>query len=113
MLLSLVLAAGAIAAGAPDAGIGILSLGQTVGIANLLKYSRGQESAADQASITYLDRLGKSSKGALEIWGKMRNFQIIRAKVPLAERHDLVETFRLDREYDAPCSSSTSRWAGR
>ncbi len=78
MLLSLILAGAAIAAGAPDAGIGILGLGQTIGQANFLSYSRGQESTADQASITYLDKLGHSSKGALEIWRKMRNSQIIR-----------------------------------
>ncbi|MEM9014609.1 MAG: M48 family metalloprotease [Pseudomonadota bacterium] len=78
MLLSLVLAAGAIAAGAPEAGIGLLGLGQTVGTANFLKYSRGQESTADQLSITYLDKLGKSSKGALELWTKARNEQILR-----------------------------------
>ena len=91
MLLSLVLAAGAIAAGAPDAGIGILSLGQTVGIANLLRYSRGQESAADQASISYLDRLGRSSKGALEVWSKLRNSQILRGNEinPYAQTHPL------------------------
>ncbi|MEK7265153.1 MAG: M48 family metalloprotease, partial [Pseudomonadota bacterium] len=57
MLLSLVLAAGAIAAGAPDAGLGLLGLGQTVGIANALKYSRGQESSADQAALTYLQAI--------------------------------------------------------
>ncbi len=91
MLLSLVLAAGAIAAGAPDAGIGILSLGQTVGIANLLRYSRGQESAADQAGISYLDRLGHSSKGALEVWSKLRNSQILRGNEinPYAQTHPL------------------------
>ena len=77
MLLSLLLAAGAVAAGAPDAAFGVLGLGQTIGTANFLKYSRGQESSADQASITYLDRLGHSSYGATEIWRKMRNSQII------------------------------------
>ena len=78
MLLGLLLGAAAIAAGAPDAGLGILSLGQTVGQANFLQYSRGQEASADQASITYLDRLGRSSRGAVEIWRKLRNNQIIR-----------------------------------
>ncbi|MEM8772935.1 MAG: M48 family metalloprotease [Pseudomonadota bacterium] len=77
MLLSLLLAAGAIAAGAPDAGLAVLGLGQTVGTANFLKYSRGQEATADQSSITYLDKVGHSSKGALEIWTKLRNRQII------------------------------------
>ena len=91
MLLSLVLAAGAIAAGAPEAGIGLLGLGQNVGLANYLKYSRGQESAADQASITYLDKIGHSSKGALELWGNVRNSQIIRGdKInPYLQTHPL------------------------
>ncbi len=77
MLLSLVLAAGAIAAGAPDAGIGILGLGQTVGIANALKYSRGQESSADQAALTYLNAVGRSGNGLIESFQKMRNDQLI------------------------------------
>ena len=91
MLLGLVLAAGAIAAGAPDVGIGVLGLGQNIGTANLLRYSRGQESAADQASITYLDAIGHSSKGALELWRKMRNSQIIRGNQinPYFQSHPL------------------------
>ncbi len=91
MLLGLILAAGAIAAGAPEAGIGILGLGQTVGQANFLIYSRGQESTADQSSITYLDKLGHSSKGALEIWKKMRNSQIIRGRRinPYSQTHPM------------------------
>ncbi|WP_411817966.1 M48 family metalloprotease [Hyphococcus sp. DH-69] len=77
MLLGLLLAAGAIAAGAPEAGIGLMGLGQNVGVANYLKYSRSQEATADQSSITYLDRLGQSSKGAMELWSRVRNYQII------------------------------------
>ncbi|MEL6359846.1 MAG: M48 family metalloprotease [Pseudomonadota bacterium] len=77
MLLSLVLAAGAVAAGAPDAGLGILGLGQTIGVANALKYSRSQESAADQAAVSYLDEIGHSSQGLIEFFGKLRNSQII------------------------------------
>lgn len=78
IILGLLLGAAAIAAGAPDAGFGLLSLGQTIGTANFLKYSRGQEATADQASVTYLDRIGHSSMGAVEIWRKLRNSQIIR-----------------------------------
>ena len=78
MILGLLLGAAAIAAGAPDAGLAALSLGQTVGTANFLKYSRGQEASADQAGLTYLEKLGKSGQGALEVWRKLRNQQIIR-----------------------------------
>ncbi len=77
MILSLVLAAGAIAAGAPDAGIGILGLGQTVGMAEALTYSRGQEASADQAAVTYLDATENSSQGLIEFFGKLRNYEII------------------------------------
>lgn len=91
MLLSLVLAAGAIAAGAPDAGIGILGLGQTVGIANALKYSRGQESSADQAALTYLDAVGRSGAGLIESFQKLRNEQIIHGQRvnPYLQSHPL------------------------
>jgi len=91
ILLSLVLAAGAVAAGVPEAGIGLLGLGQNIGLANFLSYSRGQESSADQASITYLDRIGHSSKGALELWSNVRNSQIIRGRKinPYLQTHPL------------------------
>ena len=94
LILGLILAAGAIAAGAPEAGIGLLGLGQTVGTANFLKYSRGQESSADAASITYLNKIGHSSKGALEIWRRQRNNQIIRGRQinPYYVTHPLAST---------------------
>jgi len=82
ILLSLLLGAGAIAAGAPDAGLAALALGQTIGTAEFLRYSRGQEATADQAAVTYLDRLGKSSKGLQEFFAKLRNYQVIRARAP-------------------------------
>ncbi|MBI1393030.1 MAG: M48 family metalloprotease [Alphaproteobacteria bacterium] len=91
MLLSLVLAAGAVAAGAPQAGMGILGLGQNIGLANYLKYSRGQEASADSASLEFLEKLGKSGEGALEIWRKLRNTQIIRGQRinPYQQTHPL------------------------
>ncbi|MFQ5562647.1 MAG: M48 family metalloprotease [Parvularculaceae bacterium] len=91
MLLSLVLAAGAIAAGAPDAGIGILGLGQNIGTANYLTYSRGQEARADQAAVTYLDRLGHSSEGLIEFFAKLRNYQVLTGRRinPYLQSHPL------------------------
>ncbi|MCB2113410.1 MAG: M48 family metallopeptidase [Parvularculaceae bacterium] len=91
MLLSLVLAAGAIAAGAPDAGVGILGLGQTIGIANALKYSRGQESSADQAALTYLNAIGRSGAGLVESFKNLSNEQIIHGRRinPYMQTHPL------------------------
>lgn len=91
MILSLVLAAGAIAAGAPDAGIGLLGLGQTIGIANALKYSRSQESSADQAALTYLEKVGRSGDGLIEAFSKLRNSQLIHGQRinPYMQSHPL------------------------
>lgn len=91
MILGLLLAAGAIAAGAPEAGIGLLGLGQNVALADFLVYSRSQEATADQSSITYLDRLGHSTKGAMDIWSRMRNYQIITGQRvnPFLQSHPL------------------------
>ncbi|MCA8888894.1 MAG: M48 family metallopeptidase [Parvularculaceae bacterium] len=79
MLLSLVLAAGAIAAGAPEAGIGLLGLGQNIGMANYLTFSRSQESSADQAALTYLDAVGHSGNGLIKSFEKLRNSQTLTA----------------------------------
>lgn len=77
MILGLLLAGAAIAAGSPEAGIGLLGLGQNIAVKDWLVYSRSQEATADQSSITYLNRLGKSTKGVMDIWSRMRNYQII------------------------------------
>ncbi len=91
MILSLVLAAGAIAAGAPDAGLGLLALGQTVGIANALQYSRGQESSADQAALTYLEAVGRSGAGLIESFKKLSSSQIVHGQRvnPYLQSHPL------------------------
>jgi predicted Zn-dependent protease len=77
MLLSLVLGAAMIAAGAPDAGISVFMLGQNIGIAEALSYSRGQEASADQAAVTYLNATGNSTAGLIEFFGKLRNYELI------------------------------------
>ncbi len=74
--LSLILAAGAIAAGAPEAGIGLLGLGQNIGLVNALKYSQGQESAADQTAVITLNSIGHSSQGLIEFFAKLRVPQV-------------------------------------
>ncbi len=91
MILGLLLGAAAIAAGSPEAGMGLLGLGQNVAIADFLVYSRSQEGTADQLSITYLNRLGKSTKGAMNLWSRMRNYQIItgRRANPFLQTHPL------------------------
>jgi len=67
------LAIGALAAtigalsGSADMAMGGIAMGLTMGQSSILHYSRGHESAADQAALKILDRLGWSSKGFYEI----------------------------------------------
>lgn len=77
MMMSLVLGTVAILAGAPDAGMGLIGLGQQVGTSNFLRYSRGQESSADQAGLSYLEATGNSGQGLIDFFRKLRNQQLI------------------------------------
>ena len=56
-----------VATGRPDAGLGVFLGGMEAGQQSFLIYSRGQESSADQAAIKYMDQLGYSSQGIMEI----------------------------------------------
>ncbi|MBL0941773.1 MAG: M48 family metallopeptidase [Alphaproteobacteria bacterium] len=55
-----------VATGRSDASMAVIMGGMHLGEATFLHYSRGQESAADQAATKYLDKLGWSTKGLLE-----------------------------------------------
>jgi predicted Zn-dependent protease len=73
-ILSLVLAAAAIAAGAPaDAGMGIIMAGQRAAMGNFMAFTRVQESSADLAGASYLSKAGISGKGSLDFFKKLQN----------------------------------------
>jgi predicted Zn-dependent protease len=66
-LLAMLLGGAAIAAGAsPDVGTALLLGGQHLSERTFLSYSRTQESSADQAAMTILDKTNQSAKGYLE-----------------------------------------------
>jgi predicted Zn-dependent protease len=66
-ILALVLgAAAAIVSGKPEAGVAVLQGGTQIAERNLLTYSRTQESSADQAGLSFLERTGQSARGLLE-----------------------------------------------
>ncbi|MFL6856275.1 MAG: M48 family metalloprotease, partial [Allosphingosinicella sp.] len=73
MLLSLLLGAAAMAAGAGDAGAGIMMAGQQAAMGKFLAFTRTQESSADQAGATFLNKAGVSGKGLLQFFGKIQN----------------------------------------
>lgn len=72
-LLSLVLGAAALAAGAGEAGMGILSAGQQAALGSFLAFTRAQESSADLAGASYLSAAGVTGKGSLEFFKKLQN----------------------------------------
>jgi predicted Zn-dependent protease len=70
-LLSLLLGAAAIAAGAGEAGTAILALGQQAALGKYLAFSRTQESSADLAGQKFLHTAGISGKGSLAFFQKL------------------------------------------
>jgi len=72
-LLSLVLGAVAIAAGAGDAGMGIMMAGQRAALGELLAFTRAQEATADASGARFLSKAGISGKGMLDFFGKLQN----------------------------------------
>jgi predicted Zn-dependent protease len=75
-LLSLLLGAGAIAAGAGDAGAAILMGGQTAALGNFLAFTRTQEASSDQAGAKFLEKAGVSGKGIVEFFQKLQNEEV-------------------------------------
>ena len=72
-IATMVLGALAIAAGAGEAGMGIIAAGQQVALGKFLAFTRTQEASADQAAATYLSKAGLSGKGTLAFFGKLQN----------------------------------------
>ncbi|MFM9852980.1 MAG: M48 family metalloprotease [Sphingomonadaceae bacterium] len=70
-ILSLLLGVAAIAAGAGDAGAGILAAGQQAAVGKYLAFSRTQESSADLAGQKFLHSAGISGKGSLAFFQKL------------------------------------------
>jgi predicted Zn-dependent protease len=72
-ILSLVLGAAAIAAGAGDAGMGIMMAGQRAALGDMLAFTRAQEATADATATRLLSKSGISGKGLLDFFAKLQN----------------------------------------
>jgi predicted Zn-dependent protease len=81
MLLSLILGAAAMAAGAGEAGMGVLAAGQQAAMGKFLAFSRTQESSADAAGASFLAKSGTNGKGLLTFFKKLQN-QEFRYAIP-------------------------------
>jgi predicted Zn-dependent protease len=72
-LATMILGAIAIAAGAGEAGMGVMMAGQRAALGKFLAFTRAQESTADAAGASYLSKAGISGKGLLDFFGKLQN----------------------------------------
>jgi len=81
MILSMLLGGLAMAAGAGEAGMGVLAAGQQAAMGRFLAFSRVQENSADQAGAAYLSRAGISGRGSLAFFERLQDLEF-RMNIP-------------------------------
>jgi predicted Zn-dependent protease len=72
-ILSMLVGVAAALAGAGEAAMGAMALGQQAAMSSFLSFSRTQESSADAAGAEYLSKAGITGKGSLAFFGKLQN----------------------------------------
>jgi predicted Zn-dependent protease len=77
MILATVLGAAAAVAGGTSLGAAIITGGQSYAQSGLMRFSRGQEQAADQAGVSYLERSGISAAGLAEFFHILDNQNVL------------------------------------
>ncbi len=112
-IASLILAAGAIAAGAGEAGMALLQMGQQAALGKFLAFSRVQESVADASGAQYLSTAGITGKGSIGFFKKLQNYEF-RLGIPQVDSYDrthplsgervtvLEDTYKADPAWNAP-----------
>ncbi len=82
-LISIGLGVLAIAAGAPDAGISLISGSQAFAMGSFVRFTQVQESAADSAAIQYLRESGQSPQGLLDFFNEnIRPYEFMARRAP-------------------------------
>ena len=94
-LISLTLGVLAIAAGAPDAGAAILSGSGQFAQSEYVRHTQVQESAADQAAVTFLDASGQSGRGLIDFFN--RNLRQYEYQMRHAPPYLITHPFTSDR----------------
>jgi len=74
-ILSMVVGIAAALAGAGDAAMGAMALGQQAAMGSLLAFSRTQEASADAAGAQYLSGAGITGKGSLAFFEKLQSYE--------------------------------------
>lgn len=95
-LATMVLGAIAIAAGAGDAGLGLMMMGQQAALGQFLAFTRAQETSADLAGASYLHKAGISGKGGLDFFKKLQN-QEYRLAVYATDSYDRTHPLSSER----------------
>ncbi len=72
-IATMVLGALAMAAGAGDAGMGIMMAGERAAMGRFMAFTRTQESSADSAGAKYLAAAGVTGKGSIAFFKKLQN----------------------------------------
>jgi predicted Zn-dependent protease len=115
-IASLILAAGAIAAGAGEAGIALLQLGQRAALGKFLAFSRVQESVADASGAQYLSSAGITGKGSIGFFKKLQNYEF-RLGIPQEDSYDrthplsgeritvLEDAYKVDPAWNTPLNT--------
>jgi predicted Zn-dependent protease len=83
MLISIGLGVLAIAAGAPDAGAALIAGSRSFAMGDFVRFTRAQESAADQAAVQFLERSNQSGAGLITFFDReLRRYEFMRRNVP-------------------------------
>lgn len=90
-LITMLAGLAAMLAGEGQAGMGIIMGAQQAMQRAVLGYSRVQENSADQAAISFLDRIQKSGRGMIETFELMSQQELLtdRAQDPYARSHPM------------------------
>ncbi len=107
-LMGVLLGVAAMAVGAPpDVGIAATSLGTHTGVMSMFRFTRNQESSADQAAIDFLDATGQSGRGLVEFFEILGDQELVPEKYqdPYARTHpmnsDRIDAI-IDRVQESP-----------
>jgi len=100
-LMGAVLGAAAMAAGSVDAGMALMMGGQHIGYRKLLGFSRTQESSADQAALSLLEKTGQSGQGLIDFFEILGDQDLVpeRYRDPYASTHPITSQ-RIERVRD-------------
>ena len=101
--------AAAVATGRGDAGAAIAMGGQSAAIGSFMQYSRAQESAADQAALSYLDSTKQSARGLARFFEELASQELLSAsrQSPYMSTHP----FTRDRLNSVEAHVATSKYS--